>query len=1447
MNQEHPKHTQSDVYQRFVNDIAQGDTIAIVGAGSSCRVKYPNWTTLLKLLCEETTDVDSTQKDVLESLIIEDPLVCANKIKKILGQDKFYTFLDKIFGPFNPTYDEFHQVLTELPFKHFLTTNYDRILQVAYESSHAKPYVELDFYEPQSSSDIFDSIGSRDAQTHFLHVHGSIKNPKGIVLAKEDYDSRYMVRNDLIHILKHIFTFKVVFIGFSLSDEEFMGPLKFLTSCLGEGYPRHYAILPKPDKSASIAAVKEKLNARYRIEPIFYDSSDNHAFLIPLLKDLKKDIESCQKDLIAKNVSFLKSIQHTNDIISILQATENVKILIGSTLPLGQHDTTIPETETFTTLDKEITSIFSYVKQGRPEVAIEMYKVILEQRANELMPRLEYRLHANIGNALYAMNRPQEASREYIKATDSWISTKEARANRALGFILGGKYDQSLEITSAIINEYPDYNRAYALYLQSLSKDYPFKDARKLVPPKLRRDAEIAYALSGLAHEQGFYKRSEIYSKISWISQPDWIEAGLAYAVSILAQEREMAIICGGTKLIPRNIHRIKQVENILTNCLDKLHVNDPANRKGIFLYNRATAKRMLSLESEALSDLEEAYRCNSNYPEIIAAYALQHEADGERAEAIRILERYEFTSNHSSLSFLLANMLFQRSAEGDLEKALSILNPWCDKIDDVYPKPHRYDLLRLTSEILLKLNRNQDAINLVEGITPTAVPLYQKQLALMFINISSNSISSENATHLCEQIAHSSSLKPNYYFEREVAICADRIKHYQLSFNIWKRITSPLDFNCDTRNLLQVALHIKEYSYIIHFCTQLRSNGIHERCCYIIEMEAYIQCHEFNEAFKLMTEWLGRNPDDKEMRMNLSILSSQIGQEDFIERCPDRLPSIEEVPDPSYGRRVVHALSLSGNSENVISYAYSVWRKFPDDMEIRHLLIISVIGGEKENVSQVKPSIVQCGSAVIYKLHDSDQIRTHIIEDGPSPSLQRNEYPPDHIISKSLLGKSIGETVLINHREGNILEIHDKYSFVASKLLQNFCMEFPENPLMQEFRVPAKMDAHTDIQESLKEIRTYMQSQEKQQKAVEDLYQRGLLPIVNFANFMGKSVLETMLYFAASPKHKIFVCKQITNEFETALKTLSKNCRIVIDETAIATIFMLDIYKSLDELPFDLIIPESLLFELRKTITLACANKRSDLYLGISNGELVVQRVTPTEHANWINSLEELLTALINHCSIEGGRALLEFEPESREQLIQAMRPPNADAVAIAKKNNIIYWTDDQLYGALAAKLQIQNVWSQVILHFIKDVDEKYTKKYNLATKKLFLWGYDFTLVTVSTLIDIIKDAKWNINDRQVDYIEQFISKLGAINPRNSFCTCCLFAEIWIKCPKRKVARKLILRLLKSVKEHESPAKLARFIYRGQHELFRLNVNPKIRGLRRMLRRWRMNPNLCE
>ena len=245
--------------------------------------------------------------------------IYAQKIKdKIVAdnhEEDYTQFLFEKFQPFEnrDSYSEFHISLIKLGFCGIVTTNYDRVLEIAIQSSPdlcSHECVSLDLCEKKSYS-IFPflrSLNSKTNHSQVLHLHGYYRNPSDIILTKKDYEKNYgqLDENDkkpqrpldTIHrkvIWALLTTHPHLFVGFSLTDPYFLEMIRTVNYDFKLGKKcSHYAIMGYHDDIEMSRILCEL--TQLGICPIFYkidinsDKTENHTRLEDLITDIEHSL-----------------------------------------------------------------------------------------------------------------------------------------------------------------------------------------------------------------------------------------------------------------------------------------------------------------------------------------------------------------------------------------------------------------------------------------------------------------------------------------------------------------------------------------------------------------------------------------------------------------------------------------------------------------------------------------------------------------------------------------------------------------------------------------------------------------------------------------------------------------------------------------------------------------------------------------------------------------------------------------------------------------------------------------------------------------------------------------------------------------------------------------------------------------------------------------------------
>lgn len=268
---------------------ATENPLALVGAGVSVAAGLPTWPKLMQEMQHHLpSDLNSHHRKALEKET--DLLWRAQEYRNFMGDGPFQDFLRKRFGAkhslksSNPAL-----ALVKLPFRHFMTTNYDDVLLTAHKIAKLPLPQSLNWSRPDDIRTFIASLRDKNSARLLLHLHGHYSEPETIVVTDNDYTDRYVRTVGTARRLFAIFAIeRVVFVGFSLNDPDLMTLLREVNATLQAKEPRHFAIMGL-DHPVSEPLERNRLRNRYGVEPVFYDNRErNHEGLLEVLAYLAK-------------------------------------------------------------------------------------------------------------------------------------------------------------------------------------------------------------------------------------------------------------------------------------------------------------------------------------------------------------------------------------------------------------------------------------------------------------------------------------------------------------------------------------------------------------------------------------------------------------------------------------------------------------------------------------------------------------------------------------------------------------------------------------------------------------------------------------------------------------------------------------------------------------------------------------------------------------------------------------------------------------------------------------------------------------------------------------------------------------------------------------------------------------------------------------------------------
>lgn len=271
-------------FDQIIEYLVAGTVVPFVGAGVSVAGGFPTWAAHLRQQGRTAGIASTVIEGFLENGKYE---ALIQEIENTRGHDVFAQEIRDVFSK-TGSLEEITLRITELFSDTIITTNYDRLLEQAYDNGSEREIQTIDS---------FDALEKADPnKTTIIKLHGDVKRPHKCILGKTLYDRAYGATHiDLALQIPKLLEYyyknsNLLFIGCSMNNDRTVQVFKAARATITDGdYMQHFSVEQTPETEKELVERNAEL-ATLGITAIWY-AKGQYEFVESILKHARNEIK----------------------------------------------------------------------------------------------------------------------------------------------------------------------------------------------------------------------------------------------------------------------------------------------------------------------------------------------------------------------------------------------------------------------------------------------------------------------------------------------------------------------------------------------------------------------------------------------------------------------------------------------------------------------------------------------------------------------------------------------------------------------------------------------------------------------------------------------------------------------------------------------------------------------------------------------------------------------------------------------------------------------------------------------------------------------------------------------------------------------------------------------------------------------------------------------------
>jgi tetratricopeptide (TPR) repeat protein len=901
--------------------------------------------------------------------------------------------------------------------------------------------------------------------------------------------------------------------------------------------------------------------------------------------------------------------------------------------------------------------------------------------------------------------------------------------------------DQAILHAKKVLELNPANAKAHSILIRSAPDTELPEEILQRVPEPYRITPEVANAIGYSLHKKGNISKAgewlEIAVKNDTADSPE-LKAELGTILIQAVTDDQSSFF--GVQINEAKHAQIERAIQLLTSAWDRVAKTSIRHCRADWITNRGLGRRLLADIDGAIADVSvavEAIPSDLSYKKYLAM--LLHEKS-ENQKAIGLLEEIVETGGLPEASLLLGEVLRE---EGKISQGIEIIKKL---VAGDCNEPVREEALRL----LIRLYVGSRALKSAKEVSSTLLAKNPTKIPYLVDAAVIEGASDKKVEALALL------MKAKTYIDattttRQILEIADElyeIEEFEEAVLIYERVVDKTLNTPLSRRLMNSYYRAGMLGNALEICRVL-----HERfglTGYTVEMESaiYEEIGDLAKAKEACEAYLRKSPGDSRIQLRLAVINLRSFNFDELDRFLDSAIEIKSL-SLEHGLQYAGLLAVRNRGQKAFSVAYELRRTFFNNPQA-HLKYMGIfLQREKDASDWLNVTKVAVDTAVC--IEEDGQGRVwYLIEDREDGDTRRREFNLNHPLVKQMLGKSVGEIVVLVNSPyskipGKIIEIKSKYVFAFQESLSSFETLFPDATGMWKVKVgiPRKEGA---IPEGFQTVFDDVSKQHERGLLIEKLYQERKLTIGAFSILAGKDIMQVWNRLISSPEPGVIACNGSFEERQLADSFIISQVKLIADLVAIMTLHAIGVSDFMVKRFGKIGIAQSTVDALSKTITeLKGIQAKGFMVIGKEGDQFVRQEISVEDIKRNLGYLENILKWIGTSCEILPCKAALTMKRNQRQQLEKTIGLSSIETVLIASEAGSVLYTDDERLRSLArSEFKVNGVWTQVLLMSCLKEGTLDRGKYNDFVIQLASLNYRHTSIDAFVLVEAARRSGW-------------------------------------------------------------------------------------------------------